>query len=269
MENIVNIIKELENTSSTNGKLDILKRESENELFRKVLYYTYNDNKYGVTRAKIKPNKNIRQLVEDNFFDFFSCLDVLAESNINDELREKVNDVVGSVNDDIAEIYIRILTKDLKCGIKKETIIKAMPELLYKLPVQQAYAIKDSNKPKDGDWFALSQKLNGTKGVYKNNILLSRQNKEYNGLNTILNELNQLQSLFLVPMVFDGELIRKNPKFETPDNENFRLTASILAEDSLGRKDEIEFVLYERLPLDEYEAGKSKLKYKQRREQLN
>ena len=56
MEEIIKIINQLREESSTNGKLKILKDNKDNELLKKVLYYTYNPfKKYGVTEKVLIP----------------------------------------------------------------------------------------------------------------------------------------------------------------------------------------------------------------------
>ena len=42
MRTVASIIQQLQNTGGTNDKISILKRNSDNELLKKVLYYTYN-----------------------------------------------------------------------------------------------------------------------------------------------------------------------------------------------------------------------------------
>ena len=48
MKEIIEIINQLRNENSTNGKIAILKGNANNENFKKVLYYTYNNSlQYG------------------------------------------------------------------------------------------------------------------------------------------------------------------------------------------------------------------------------
>ena len=83
---VASIMQRLENTSSTNDKIRILKENKNNELLRKVLLYALDtDKKFGMSKKTIKPRQG-----ECKFDDFFELLDTLVEENINDnEQKEK------------------------------------------------------------------------------------------------------------------------------------------------------------------------------------
>ncbi len=57
MKQVAEIIKKLQNTSGTNDKIAILKANIDNELLKKVLYYTYNPYmKYGLSyKTQVEP----------------------------------------------------------------------------------------------------------------------------------------------------------------------------------------------------------------------
>ena len=94
MEEIIKIINQLREESSTNGKLKILKDNKDNELLKKVLYYTYNPfMKYGMSEKTIKPIVNITEFPTN----IFKLLDILSSSNINDNLRNEVNMLLGNI----------------------------------------------------------------------------------------------------------------------------------------------------------------------------
>ena len=88
------------------------------ENFKKVLYYTYNNSlQYGFSEKKL------RELLETitvnmNFWDNgFDMLEELSSNNINDDFRQKVKSFLYWKDEEEKELWISILTKDLKCGI--------------------------------------------------------------------------------------------------------------------------------------------------------
>ena len=90
MKNVAEIIKKLQNTSGTNDKIALLKANNDNELLKKVLYYTYNPYmKYGLTEKTYDSIKVTRfhDPNESGVTTIFELLDLLAKSNINDNLR--------------------------------------------------------------------------------------------------------------------------------------------------------------------------------------
>ena len=269
MKTVLAIVKQLESTNSNKEKLAILEENKDNEMLKKVLYYTYRDDvKYGITRAKIKPNHNPES---QPVYDMFSILDCLAENNINDSYRKLINDQLGIIGDkELIELWTRVLTKDLKCGITKKTVGKVFSEM-KKYEIQQANSIHHV-KIKEGTWLAISQKLNGFRGTFQHGKILSRQNKEIKGLCHITNKLNQL---FGDEYVLDGELVRINTensidgKGVLSDEENFQATVSIVNSD-IEQKLGVEFVLYDIIPTKEFdELWKSTRRFPARRKQLS
>lgn len=253
MNKVIEIINQLRSESSTNGKIAILKANKDNELLKNVLYYTYADNlQFGMREATISPTNN----EFESIVSIFELLDRLASSNINDELRKLTNTYLGGiVNKDERELYINILTKDLRCNISTKTINKAIKGLIPEWGVQQAYPI-DKVKLKKNEWIALSLKLNGIRSTLFNGEFKSRQNKVMNGFDHIKKDLEVLMNeLNLSNYVFDGEMIRYNHD-GVPDNENFRLTTSIVNSDNEEKKD-VQFVIFDLLPKDEFIKGES------------
>ena len=139
-----------------------------------------------------------------------------------------------------------------------------VPNLIPSWDVQQAYPISEKNEPKDGEWFALSQKLNGNNAAYYKGKMISRQGKEFSGLDHIIKDIECLPKH--ENYMLNGELIRKNYD-NLSDNENFQIGTGIINSDDMD-KTCIKFVIYECIPNDEFDVGESKMTYKQRREKL-
>ena len=266
MEEVIQIIKKLEKTSSTNDKIQILKDNKDNEVLKSILYYTYADNlQYGFSEKKLRELLNdwakngvvFKGVKWTNVFDMF---EELAKSNINDELRKCVANFLCDNNstEGEQELYIRILTKDLRCNFSAKLINRAIPKLIPEFNIQQAYPIH-KYPLKKGTWFCLEDKLNGINCSDLNGIMLSRQGKELSNLGHILQQLEQLS---FKGYYFNGELVRKNID-NIPNGDNFRLTTSIVNSDAKD-KTMIDFIIFDLLPIEEFHQGKSKLKYKER-----
>lgn len=263
MEEVIKIIEQLQNTSGTNDKIQILKDNKDNETFKKVLEYTYNNNKqYGFSENKLREllnNFDTNCLNEITWNNGFDMLDILSKNNINDSLRTNVITFLSIKDKDEQELWIRILTKDLRCNISTKLINKAIPKLIPEFKIQQAYPI-DKYRSKLKGWFALETKENGINGSVLNNQMISRQGKVMEGFDHIINQLNQLG---LDNYYFNGELVRKNVNPTVSNGENFRLTTSIVNSDDID-KSNIDFILFDAIPIEEFYEGQSKLKYKDR-----
>lgn len=167
---------------------------------------------------------------------------------------------------DLFEFYVGIITKTLRIGCDVKTVNDGLGfELIPRWEVQQAYQI-GKMKMNENEWFSLSQKLNGVRGTYFDGKLISRQGKEFSGLDHILADISKLLCLEQEEWVLDGELIRKNMD-GISDNENFRLSTGIINQEDAD-KTCIQMVIFDILPKEEFLHGESKLRYKDRLKQL-
>lgn len=264
MEEIIKIINKLESTSSINDKVAIIQQNKDNEYFTKTLYYTYNDSlQFGFSEKKLRELlSSFSSKNETPWNNGFDMLDILAKSNINDTLRNNVLTFLSTKPYLEQDLWVKVLTKDLRCNISSKTINKAIKGLIPEFNIQQAYPIH-KYPLKKGTWFCLEEKLNGINCSDVNDIMLSRQGKEISNLKHIIEQLNQTS---FKGYYFNGELVRKNID-NLSNGENFRLTTSIVNSDAED-KTMIDFIVFDLIPIDEFFIGKSKLKYKDRLKQL-
>lgn len=256
---ISNIINQISETSSTNEKESILKDNKENELLKKVLYYTYNPHlRYKVTEKTLNTPKT-----DDNskWNDVFEMLEELSKSNINDELREQVNCFLFKEdNEEVKNLFINMLFKDLRCNIGTTTINKVWKNLIPKHEVMLASKFEGVLKGK----VAVTTKMDGLRcSAFVNNgevVWITRQGKIVEGLNELSKEILKGAggNCFI-----DGELLALNPD-ELSSGELFRKTTKIVNsknEDKTG----IRFVMFDFLTDLEYKNKKCIGKYKDRR----
>lgn len=267
MNKVVQIIKELENISGTNDKIAFISSNKDNEVFKRVLKYTYDNNlNYGFSEAKLRELLETTQkteLTETTWGSVFDMLDILATSNINDALRHNVVSFLNSKPIEVRELIIKILTKDLRCNISSKTINKAIPKLITEWEIQQGHPLEKVKLKKD-EWIALSLKLNGIRSTLFKGEFRSRQNKVMTGFEHIKSDIAKLEEFS--DYVFDGELIRRNTD-NISDNENFRLTTSIVNSDA-SEKPDIQLVIFDMIPTNEFIMGQSYKTFKDRIKEL-
>lgn len=268
MNNIITIINELKSTNSTKEKEIILKNNSNNELLKKILEYTYNPfKKYGITEKVFNAKTEGTGKV---FNDIFELLDILEKSNINDILRNTCRELVASLSEEEQEIAIGILSKNLKIGISPTTINKVWKKLIPSFGVQLAANYKH-HQPTEGEEIFITEKLDGIRCamIYKNGQInfFSRQGKEITGLIDIEEDIKAVcEELGYTEIVFDGELLKEN-KNDLGSGDLYRETTSIVNSKSEYKK-EINFNIFDIIPLQEFTDGKSKKVYKERRKEL-
>lgn len=173
-------------------------------------------------------------------------------------------------NPEHEEFLKRLFTKNLPIGVEAATINKVYGEEIIPVwEVQQGYPI-DKVKLKDSIWFSLSQKMNGNRGTMYKGELISRQAQKFKGLDHIKNDLLSLydgDASRRDAWVFDGELIYKNPE-RMSDGEAFRYGTGLLNSDNKD-KTGIKFVIFDVIPVVEFDRGKCTIPYKIRRIGLN
>lgn len=173
-------------------------------------------------------------------------------------------------NPEYEEFLKRLFTKNLPIGVEAATINKVYGEEVIPVwEVQQGYPI-DKVKLKKGTWFSLSQKMNGNRGTMHRGEIISRQAQKFKGLDHIKNDLLSLydgDASRRDAWVFDGELIYKNPE-RMSDGEAFRYGTGLLNSDNKD-KTGIKFVIFDVIPVVEFDRGKCTIPYKIRRIGLN
>ena len=255
----------LSGTASIKAKKQLLAEKRNDGNVKKFLDYLLNPFFVtGISEKKI--GKPVTKAPTIQFASFHELMPYIRENHTaSDDILANVQAFLVGTENELRSFYIGIITKSIRIGCDVKTVNEALGfELIPQWEVQQAYQI-GKLKMNENEWFSLSQKLNGVRGTYFEEKLISRQGKEFNGLDHILADIKQL-----IPnseeWVIDGELIRKNID-HVSDNENFRLTAGIINQDD-GDKSLIQMVIFDILPKGEFLYGESKLRYRDRLEQL-
>jgi len=260
-----NATKELFNlladTSSNNAKRDILIENESNEHFLQLINYLLNPFLITGISAK-KVAKETEKKSTRSFQTFSSLMEYLFENNTgSDEVIANIRQFLSEAQPDMREFYISIITKSAKIGCDIKSVNKALGrEFIPQWEVQQSYNIEKS-PIKEDEWFSLSQKLNGVRGTFFEGKIISRQGKEFLGLEHITEEIGKL-----FPdadnWVLDGELVRQNTE-GLADNENFRIGTGLLSQDDAD-KSSMQFIVFDMLPKREFVMGESELTYKHR-----
>ena len=266
MKEVIKIFKQIQETRSTNDKKAIIVANKDNELFKKCLIFLLDGNvNTGISNKKInkkvEPSSELAPYYLCRNSTFEEVMDYLIKNNTGTDadIYEVQCFLIGHEED--REFYEQMITKSFRLGADSKVINSVIPGLIPTFEIQQAYPLSEKNEPKDGEWFALSQKLNGNNCSYYKGKLISRQGKEFKGLQHIIDDIEKLpnhENFF-----FNGELMRKNTD-NISDDQNFQIGTGIINSENED-KSCIYFNIYEVLPIEEFEKGESKLTYKNRR----
>ena len=260
LSEVISIIKQLRETSGTNDKIVLLRRNCNNELLRKILRYTYDtDLKYGVQKKSI-----VMRTGESKWSSLFEMLDELAESNINDNLKRNVGRFINNLEtEDEKELVTKILLKNLDVGLNVKNINKGMKGLIVSHDIMKGSSWDGTLNSE----VAVSLKLDGIRcsWLIKDGkaIAKTRQNKVIQGMNELTKAIEEVfgeQDLFV-----DGELLAIN-KEGLSSEDLFKKTSAIV--NSKGLKKDLTFVAFDIVSLEDYNNKSNNTPFLERREQL-
>ena len=263
-KNVRDLFELLTNTSSSLAKRDILIENSGNERFTSYINYLLNPFLVtGISEKKI--SKETDKSPTRSFSSFMELMEYILRNNTgSDEVIANIRQFLNLQDPEMNGFYASIITKSAKLGCDVKSVNKAFDkEFIPQWEVQQSYNI-EKYQLKEKEWFSLTEKLNGVRGTFINGKILSRQGKEFTGLEHIAADIAHITPLLpeTGDWVFDGELIRKNID-GVSDNENFRIGTGLLGQDDAD-KSNMQFVIFDFLPKSEFASGESNLTYKDR-----
>lgn len=267
MKEVIKIFKELQNTSGKKEKEKIIANNQDNELFKECLIFLLDDNiTTGIAKKKWDSIQmgNTDWLVHGNTGEeLLEMFNYLKENNTGkDDNIITVKAWCHTFDEESKEFIKGMVTKSIKLGCDKKTVNKVIPNLIFEWKVQLG-SPQDKLKLKKDEKFFLSQKCNGIRCTYKDGKLISRQGKEFTGLNHIVEDIKKL---VLEGYFIDGELMRKNID-GCDDNLNFRKTTSIVNSD-VDDKSEIEFTIFDIFPVETIIGEKTTEKYDVRKSRM-
>jgi len=251
----------LAQTGSTLAKKEILIENRDNGHFLLLLGYLLNP--FLITGISAKKIAKLTEKQPTKHFGSFQALMeyLFANNTGSDEVIANIRQFLSEQDQDMTSFYASIITKSAKIGCDVKSVNKALgKEFIPQWEVQQSYSIEKSPL-KEGEWFSLSQKLNGVRGTFFEGKVFSRQGKEFFGLEHIIEEIGKLFP-DAEDWVLDGELVRTNSEGLT-DNENFRIGTGVLSQDDADKRC-MQLIVFDVMPKNEFLEGESEQSYKER-----
>lgn len=261
MEQVFKIFEELMSTTKKSEKAAILIRNQGNRLFTLTLKWLLDPFVLtGISSKKLNKNVSYDTTPIQTWEDMMAYFEN-HHTGSDDDIRI-VQGFIESQPEDQREYYRALVTKSLKLGVDAKSVNDVIPNLIPTFSVQLGIP-REKCKIKSGEWFSLSQKLNGNRCVFVNGKMMSRQGKEFTGLDHILSDI---QKVVDNGIVLDGELVGKNEE-GLSDSANFQKSTGI-ANSKDADKTSLKYVIFDTLRLEEFQNGKSEYTYKIRRQLL-
>ena len=161
------ILNELNESNSSNYKLDILKKYKDNSELKKLLELTYNRNKYNFNVSKnciIKDNPSILESNGSKPVDnLLSALEILGEGTIRgNEAHRFVYNHLKHLDNDNKEIFLNVLGRDLKIGLNVKSINKVFKNLIPKPNYMRCAVLSEKTLKKINFPAFIQLKMDGT-----------------------------------------------------------------------------------------------------------
>ena len=174
MKQVIQIFKQLQDTSGKKEKENIISIHKDNELFKQCLVFLLDDNiTTGIAKKSL--TKDIKYNGYTILYDWTELMQYLQKNNTGRDIDILVAQSFLMTQDEEDKwFYEGMITKSLKLGCDKKTVNKVIPELIPHWDVQLGSGF-DKLKLKQNEYFYLSQKLNGIRASAINNKFVSRQ----------------------------------------------------------------------------------------------
>lgn len=290
MKEYLRIFEEIKATSGRIAKEDLLKEHENVPGLKELFQFIYNPLIIsGLAKKKIE-----KELVDNNesnvqISNIFDAIEYVKVNNTgSDSVIRTVRFFIDQLPEDEAQLAKSILTKDLPIGLSRTTLNKVYGKnFIPKYSVQLASKFEDCEKNLNEE-FTVTLKIDGNRITVFNHedgpIIKTRAGKIVEGLTEIEEQVQNLPKGY----AYDGEILAsvgnkdssnyKNSKFldtlketvtsikdsDTEMNSQaiFSLTQKLFKKK--GEKIGLDFIVFDTLPIEEFEDGKSKLPYKER-----
>ncbi|UYL05382.1 DNA ligase [Klebsiella phage KP13-7] len=281
---ILSILNEIKNTSSTNAKKDILRENKNNILLQKVI-------KYALDPLKVYGYKKLPEPVSDGFKmslnDALDALDRIASREFTGHAgRDFIASVLGSVNEDDAEVLRKVLSKDLECGIQEKLCNDVFGKQFIKDEPYMRCGLLDSKSIRGIDFSKYGYAISELKcdGCYMNHSVIngsvtstSRNGRTYDFLGIRDEEMNKLSDIlkrldtrFDSGCIFMGEclMLDEYGKIQDRKTGNGLIQKAMRGTISIAEAHNVLFVFWDIVPRTAFESGEWKVERKERRELL-
>lgn len=262
------LLNEIASTSSKNEKLVLIRSAfDKSRLFKELIKIACDPFvTFGIKKVDTKSLPEGTQSICGDHLRLLS--DLAARKLTGNAAKDATREALESLAPKSRELFLRVLLKNLKAGFTAESLNKVEPGLIYTFKVQLSHKLADHaekiNVSESNPWWA-EHKEDGVRGFCLPHRdpscqFLSREGKELKASEELRAEMrllfNHIKETTDTECVFDGELVSLGGAFNDVVGDVHRKDAG----DTIG------FKLIDILPADEFDTGKVKIPYLERRE---
>jgi DNA ligase-1 len=261
---VLNLYKQFEEIRQAKGKEKqiVIAKFKDDELFKEVVQFVYSP--YFTTGiAKKKMQKDLGAEPYGYTQTILQMFEHVKKNNSgSDTIVRTVQCWILNQPPETHQFLREVFTQDMQIGATSSTFNKVIGENFIKehnIQLAKTYA-DDRDKFTTGE-YCINLKIDGYRATIKSHEdgtieILSKGGLPFEGLSELTEQLKQLPDGW----VYDGELLWND--FSMKSDDQFRKTGSALKKK--GEKTNIMFMLFDLLPISEFETGESKLTYRHR-----
>lgn len=255
------IFDKISNTSGKNDKIKIIKQNKDNELFIECLKFLLDsDIVTGLSKKKI--NKKVA-VMGDRLETMEEAMEYLKHHNSGrDSDIAMIKDFCDRQKG--CKLFCEgLFTKSLKIGVDVKGVNKAIPNLIPSFDIMLGSKGELDKLPKGMKF--VTEKYDGVRCFTQIRdgkiIMKSRQNKVFEGLVDIE---SAIANLGLDNVCLDGELLAIDSPYETVYKDTMKIVSTKDEE-----KHGVKYMLFDIIPLSEFDNKEGKMKYSDRRAWLD
>lgn len=280
LKQAIEVFEKIKNTSGKNDKIEIIKENGESRLFRGMLNMLFNDYiRTGLALGKINKKVDVRSNIILSNIEH-AMVYVVQNNTGTDQVISNIQAFINGQDEEIQEFLKSFFTKTYKCGITCGSVNKALGKgTIQEFGCQLAHPYEKHAHKITGDFF-ITQKLDGHRTLAfidpgENIVFTTRKGHEIDGLEEINAAIKQLileegsggtlSPLLESGFVLDGEVVINDSNI--PVDKIFQETSKVLKKD--GVKKDLQFNVFDLIPLDQFKSGQSECNYSKRRHHLD
>ena len=255
------LFDKIANTSGKNDKIKIIKQNKDNELFVECLKFLLDsDIVTGLSKKKI--NKKVA-VMGDRLETIEEAMEYLKQHNSGkDSDIAMIKDFCD--RQEGCKLFCEgLFTKSLKIGVDVKGVNKAIPNLIPSFDIMLGSKGELDKLPKGMKF--VTEKYDGVRCFTQIRdgkiIMKSRQNKIFEGLVDIESDIADLG---LDNICLDGELLAIDSPYETVYKDTMKIVSTKDEE-----KHGVKYMLFDIIPLSEFDNKEGKMKYSDRRTWLD
>ncbi|UGO50758.1 ATP-dependent DNA ligase [Bacillus phage vB_BanS_Sophrita] len=268
LEKVYDALTAIQGVSGSKAKeQELAKYKGDEDIFNALdfLLNTFITTGISTKKMKKKITTNFEMVVVP--LTFSALLSYIKNNNTGRDLDVTVvNRYIKSQPSEYADFIKKVITKDLKLGISAKTVNKVFGEgSIPVFDVMLAHEFKKHSHKLKGKFF-ITLKLDGNRCLVMREgdgvKFFTREGKPILGMIELEEQFMSLPSGY----VYDGELLLIN-KDQLSSKDLFQATQKVVR--TKGEKVDLDFHIFDTLPIAEFNAGKSKLTYEKRRAQVD